>query len=507
MAEPTKPVGRPAGGPISSSGRAAHVDRSEPRAKTLPATRPTLGFGERLDALDGWVQRELWHDDPDEMVLIRALRALAQLVALTARGFASDQLLLRASALTYVSALSVIPVLAVLFAVVRLVGGDATLVDFAIDQLTTVAPEVRETVRGYVDNLDFASFGTIGGALVFGTAIFALRHLERTLNDIWGATSNRTWARRFSDYLAVMVVAPISTGAAVSLATTLQSEPIVAHLLDDPFFSRIYGLGLAQLPLLFLFVGFTFLYWFFPNTHVRLRAAALGGAVAAVLFSAARAIYVDFQVGAANYQAVFGALSAVPLILAWLYACWAVLLLGAEVAFAFQNLKFARREMRVGEVCPAEREAVALELMVGVARAFRAGEEPPTAERLADLLDEPVRRVRRLLEELEQADLVRTVLPREDEDVGFVPSGPLPQLSVGQILRAVRGDAGEGGDKQSVRDATVSRALERLEAAWAEIADQTSLAALAGDPVGAAGSVRSSTVGPEAVPDATRPSS
>jgi membrane protein len=417
---------------------------------------PAFGFAERVERLRQWLLRELWHDDPSETILLRGARALAQLVALTFRGFRTDQLMLRASALTYVTALSVIPMLGVVFAILRLVGGDETLIDFSIDQLTTVAPEVRETVRGYVSNLDFASFGTIGGALVFGTAILALRHLERTLNDIWGVTSSRTWARRFSDYLAVLVVAPISTGAAVSLATTLQSEPMVAHLLDDPFFSRVYGLGLSQLPLVFLFVGFTFLYWFFPNTHVRVRAAALGGAVSAVLFSAARAIYVDFQVGAATYQTVFGALSAVPLILVWLYACWAILLLGAEVAFAFQNLKFARREMRAGEICPAEREAVALELMVGLGRAFSGGDEPPTAERLADLLDEPVRQVRRLLEELEQADLTRTVLPQEEGDVGFVPAAPLAELTVGQILRAVRGVHSDWDEKHAVRDAGVS---------------------------------------------------
>jgi membrane protein len=257
---------------------------------------------------------------------------------------------------------------------------------------------------------------------------------------------------------------------------------MVAHLLDDPFFSRVYGLGLSQLPLVFLFVGFTFLYWFFPNTHVRVRAAALGGAVSAVLFSAARAIYVDFQVGAATYQTVFGALSAVPLILVWLYACWAILLLGAEVAFAFQNLKFARREMRAGEICPAEREAVALELMVGLGRAFSGGDEPPTAERLADLLDEPVRQVRRLLEELEQADLTRTVLPQEEGDVGFVPAAPLAELTVGQILRAVRGVHSDWDEKHAVRDAGVSQTLDELEDAWIGIADRTSLAALLESP-------------------------
>ena len=159
---------------------------------------------------------------PDESVATRLARSLGQLIVLTVRGFYSDRLMLRASALTYVTALSIIPMLGVVIAIVGALGGDETLIDFAIDQLTSVAPQVRDTVRGYAARLDFASFGTVGGAILFAMAILALRHLESTLNDIWGVTSNRGWARRFSDYLAVIVVGPISTGVAVSLATTLQ---------------------------------------------------------------------------------------------------------------------------------------------------------------------------------------------------------------------------------------------------------------------------------------------
>ena len=337
-----------------SSPEARKSSSDEPtRSPGRPSTAmPTL---EGLQSLATRLARELWAHDPNASWPIRAVRAIGQLLALTARGFQSDQLLLRASALTYVTALSIIPMLGVVIAILSVVGGDQSIVNFAIEQLTTVAPDVRETVRGYAAGLDFSKFGTIGGAILFGTAIFALRHLEQTLNEIWGVARNRSWARRFSDYLAVMVVAPISIGVAVSLATTLQSEPVVASLLRNPAFAKVYGLGLAQVPVLVLFLGFTFLFWFFPNTTVQIRAAALGGLVSAVLFSMARTVYVDFQVGAATYQAVFGALSAVPLILAWLYVCWAVLLLGAEVAFATQNLPFARREMRSGK--PLRRNA------------------------------------------------------------------------------------------------------------------------------------------------------
>ena len=447
-------------------------------------TNAVAGITERLAALEATLRRELWALRPEESFPARLLRSTAQLTALTIRGFYADQLLLRASALTYVTALSIIPMLGVVISIVGTVGGDETLIEFAIDQLTTVAPEVRETVREFATNLDFASFGTIGGTVLFGTAIFALRHLEMTLNDIWGVASARSWARRFSDYLAVMVVAPVSTGVAVSMATTLQSDRMLGGLLDDPAIAELYGGALALVPVLVLFVGFTFLYWFFPNTEVRIRAAALGGAVAAILFAAARTIYVDFQIGAATYQAVFGALSAVPLILAWLYVCWAVLLLGAEVAFAAQNLAFARREMRYGDAGVAEQEAVALEIAVSIAQRYRDHAEPPDAEDLAESLDEPIRLVRRLCEGLEEAGLLFPIQAGGDRDAAYVPAAPLADLTVGDVLRAARGDREAVARERLRRSAAVSVALARLEGVWSEIADETTLAMLCVDSSG-----------------------
>ncbi len=452
--------------------------------QSASASSASLTLGGRARELREQLEAELWAHRIGEAWPRRFLRATAQLVALTVRGFQTDQLLLRASALTYVTALSVIPMLAVVIAIVGAVGGDETLIQFAIEQLTTVAPEARETVERFAHQLDFSNFGVVGGAVLFGTAIFALRHLEMTLNDIWGVASARSWARRFSDYLAVMVVAPVSTGVAVSLATTLQSTSGLRWLLEGETFAAIYGLGLAQVPVLVLFLGFTFLSWFFPNTKVRIGAAALGGAVAAVLFSAARTLYVDFQVGAATYQAVFGALSAVPLILAWLYACWAVLLLGAEVAFAAQNLSFARREMRHGNAGPAEQEAVALEIAVEIARCFTERRAAPDAESLADALDEPVRLVRRLTDELVVAELVRTVQGEDEKDAAFVPAAPVGSLTVGDVLRATRGELDPETRSHAARSAEVFGALRRLEGAWRSVADETSLADLCGSATG-----------------------
>jgi membrane protein len=171
-------------------------------------------------------------------------------------------------------------------------------------------------------------------------------------------------------------------------------------------------------------------------------------------------------------------LSALPLILVWLYACWAVLLLGAEVAFASQNLSFARREMRQGQVGSAEQEAIALEIACEIARRFDQRRPAPSAAELADTLDEPVRLVRRLAEGLVAAELVRPVQTEDEREAAYLPAAPLDHLSIGDVLRATRGELAREGSSGGRRSPEVARALESLDHAWRGFADDTTLATL-----------------------------
>ena len=185
----------------------------------------------------------------------------------------------------------------------------------------------------------------------------------------------------------------------MSLATSLRSETILQQVLSYPGLAQAYELGLRQAPTALLLLGFAFLYWFLPNTNVRIGPALLGGLVAAVLFGIAQALYIGFNVGVTRSNAIFGSFAALPLLLVWLYVSWIVVLLGCEVAFAAQNLHSFRRA-RVGEEPrPAAREAIGIAVATRVARAFRA-EGGITDEVLAGELDVPVRTVRAILGDL-----------------------------------------------------------------------------------------------------------
>jgi membrane protein len=409
-----------------------------------------------------------------------ALRML-QLGVMIGRGFVKDELLMRASSLTYVTTLSIMPLLVVMFAVVGMVGGDQTMVNFVVEQLTIVSPEAREVILERLGAINIGSLGTVGATLFLVTAVLALRHLETALNEIWGVVQSRSWMRRFSDYLTVLMVAPILTAAALSLATTLQSEPLVEYLLGNPNFARLYNVGLVQLPKVLFVVAFSFLYAFFPNTHVKLTSALLGGIVATALFSMARYAYVDLSVGAARYNVLFGSMVALPLILVWLYICWAVILFGAEVAFAYQNLGLYRREVRGESVAPAERESVGLRIAVEIGRSFRAHETPPSGERLSEDLGVPVRMVREILVAFERAGLI-AASGKDDRDPGYLPARPLGDIKLLDLLVAMRGTRIIDAESVALSartvavDRVVDGLLDQLDGVVADFSTQRSLA-------------------------------
>jgi len=272
-----------------------------------------------------------------------------------------------------------------------------------------------------------------------------------------------------------LVVAPLLFTAAVSLATSLRSETILQQVLAYPALAQAYELGLRQTPTVLLLLGFAFLYWFLPNTSVRIVPALLGGLVAAVLFGLAQALYIGFNVGVARTNAIFGSFAALPLLLVWLYVSWIVVLLGCEVAFATQNLHSFRRA-RVGEEPrPAAREAIGISVATRVACAFRAG-GGITDEALAGELDVPVRTVRAILADLEAGGIVS--LRGADERDVYQLGRPAEAISVVQVYEALRGQPPPPG-REALPDRSVHALVAEVERRVASALGDRTLADLA----------------------------
>ncbi|MEZ4218627.1 MAG: YhjD/YihY/BrkB family envelope integrity protein [Myxococcota bacterium] len=434
---------------------------------------------ELVDRARRFLFHDLWRVEVEDRSLATLPIRLLQFGYMVVEGFIRDELLLRASALTYIVSLSLIPLLVVVLSLLSALGMTSGLVEAAIDYLAI--PGARETVLPYVQGVDLSGFGTLGAAILFVTTVLALRHGEHAVNEIWGVVAGRSWTRRFTDYLAILIVAPVLLTVALSLGPTLRSDPVVAWLLRFPAFEYAYALGLRYAPVVLLTLAFTFVYWFLPNTQVRVASAALGGVVASALFLIAQALYVDFNVGAATYSAFFGAAATVPLLLVWIYVSASVFLLGAEISFAHQNLATYRREVQGERPAPAEREVLGLCIALEVARAFRDREGYCTADDLADRLGVPVRPVREVMAALEREEILAPCTP-DGREPGHQLGRPSEDVRVAEVLAALRGTPRLPNAAPAVGDTArvVEGVVGDLERAVAPVARETTLATLLG---------------------------
>jgi membrane protein len=365
-----------------------------------------------------------------------------------------DHLLLRASALTYFTVLSLVPLVAVIISVVSAIGvGSDRIAGWIVELVAAGSPEAQQKIMDLVSGANFGSLGTVGAVFLFITTVLAIGNIEDSLNRVWGVKQERSLVRRFSDYLAVLVVAPMLLGAGISLAGSLQSQFFVQRMLEIPWFAHLYDAGLRQAPLVVLALAFTFVNWFLPNTKVHFWSAALGGAIAAILVVAAQRLYLELSIGVARANAFFGGFAALPLLFMWIYVFWAIVLLGAEIAFAHQNLGLYRREVRGPRASVAEREAVGLRIALEIARAFRNGQGPWDADGLSDTLGVPVRTVREVMAKLHAAGILSHV-GAEDREGACQLARPAAAIAITDVLGAIRGEREPALGSREIAEAT-----------------------------------------------------
>jgi len=399
----------------------------------------------RAERAQDWVDRAgaflsegMWRAELEPRTWTARGIRLLQFAVMVGEGFVRDRLLLRASALTYFTVLAIVPVLAIVSSVVTALGITENVVGAILDQIAVVSKDVADRIREFVANANIAGLGTLGAATLFLTTVLGISNIERALNHIWGVKQDRPWARRLPDYLAVLIVAPLLLGVGLSLATTVKSQWVVQKLLEVPVFATFYDLGLSQFPNFVLSLAFAFLYWFMPNTSVRPFAALVGGVVAALAVNGALGLYVGASVGVSRANALYGGFAQLPLFFLYTYVFWAIVLFGAEIAFAYQNLELYAREVRGERAGPAEREAIGLRMVLAIGQAFRHGADPWSAPELADSLRVPVRTVRDVLVPLQQARIVSRVEENDKSDA-FQLGRPADRILVTDVLSSLRG--------------------------------------------------------------------
>lgn len=391
--------------------------------------------------LRAFLLHDLWNLEPHELTRGRLfLMRQLQVAAIVVRGFVSDGCMLRASALTYATLLSIVPLLALMFSLIKGFGGQNVLEPLLYRIFTHGSEEAIGAILSYIENTNFRRLGTVGLVILVVTVLTLLSNIEKSFNHIWGVKETRSLLRRFSDYFSVVLLSPLLILAAISLTTSLRSQAVVQVLLETAVIGEALLLLFNILPYLAMWAAFVFMYLFMPNTRVRFAPALVGGIFGGTLWQLAQWAYVNFQVGVSRYNAIYGTMAALPILIVWLYVSWMIVLLGLEVTYAVQNATIIREEYGEEPVNFVSRERVALTVLLLSSEAFFAGTPAWDHARFCSELKLPPRLVRILLEDLVRLGFLAKVQDASGEGFVYHPGKAPESMQVHAVLQALRAD-------------------------------------------------------------------
>ncbi|MGR3310000.1 MAG: YihY/virulence factor BrkB family protein, partial [Candidatus Brocadiales bacterium] len=366
---------------------------------------------------------------------IRQLR----IILLAVRKFHEDKCQLNASALTFYSLLSVVPIVATAFGVAKGFGFEKILEkqlyerlpgqEEAVDKIVSFANSYLESTKGGV-------IAGIGIAVLFLAVLKVLSNVEHSFNDIWKIKKGRPIGRKFSDYLSIMLICPLLLimSSSVTVLVTSQVTLVTQKIALLGFFNPIIYVILKLLSFCFLWTLFTFIYIFMPNTKVNFLSGLMGGVIAGTIYQLAQWAYITFQIGASNFGAIYGSFAALPLFLIWLYVGWLIVLFGTEISFAKQNVETYEFESDCLEVSYSFKRLLALRIAHLCGMNFSNSDKPWTSDQISRYLEIPIRLVHQILFELTETRLLLEVKLNNSKTVAYQPARDINKLTIKDII-------------------------------------------------------------------------
>ena len=381
--------------------------------------------------------RDLWSADVSRLSPLTRLQVRCLRLAVVAgEEFRQGVLSLRAMGLVYATLLSLVPFLAVMFSLLKAFGAHQQIEPFLAQALAPLGPqggEISRRVVEFVNNLQVGVLGTVGVGGLFLTAISLIGKIEDALNHIWRVRRARSLARKFSDYLSVVLVGPVLVFTAFALTASARSHWLVQQMVRVESLGLVVAMVTRVTPFFFLCTAFTFLYKFVPNTQVRFRSALLGGAIAGILWQLAGVGFAAFVANSARYTAIYSGFAVLIIFPIWLYVGWLIVLVGGEVAYFHQYPSTYLTWASWRGHSHLSRARLALSTLAVITRRHLTEERPWRLTELSTALNVPPAIVEDLVDEFVR----RGILFRTVEPEGVV-LGRLPEhVTVSEILDAV----------------------------------------------------------------------
>jgi membrane protein len=388
----------------------------------------------RIAKVVHFLNEEIWRIRPDDtsrrqFFLIRALRVLF----LAIKGFVTDKCQEKGSALTFYSLLSVVPVAAMAFGIAKGFGFDKRLRALLESRVDASQEEVLGNIvdfaMNYLENTSGGQIAGIGLVILLWSVMKVFGNIETTFNDIWEVKHSRSFIRKFSDYITLMLVA-ILTLVSSSGMVLFVSDQVKGNSLADyasPFLA-------VMLPYLIIWIVFTLLLYIMPNARVKFGAALFGGVIAGTMFQLLQYGYIHFQVGVSKYNAIYGSFAALPLFLIWMQLSWLIVLFGAELSFAFQNARSFEFDADTQRISYRYKRLVCLLMVHHVIKVFEREETPPSNLDLSVSLKLPLRLVNELLFELVESKVFSEVSLDDSKETYYQPALDINKLTITKVI-------------------------------------------------------------------------
>jgi len=406
----------------------------------------------------------LWQDLPAQSNFIfRWLIDSLRVSFIVVRELATGELNLRAMSLVFTTLLSLVPLIAVAFSVLKAFGVHNQIEPFllgVLEPLGSKGAEITASIIGFVQNVKVGVLGSLGVAMLFYTIIALIQKIENAFNFVWRVKRARSLARRFTDYLSVVMIGPMLVVTAMGLAATVMNHDVVHGMQAIEPFGTLLVFVTKLLPYLMIILAFSFLYMFIPNTRVELKAALVGAIVAGFLWVSVGKIFASFVASSSSYTAIYSSFAILFFFMIWLYLGWLILLTGSQVAFYIQHPNLVSLGGRSYSLSPRLREKEGLWLMVIIARQFYQHKTADSFQELEQKTALPADVLQDLLTTLDQGGLL---VELAGEQSCYVPATDSSEISVKQILDCLRtSEESDERPSKSKADSSIKVVLQQL---------------------------------------------
>jgi len=382
-----------------------------------------------------WLWSARWQQRP--FLVAFPVLALRLVIAVT-RDLREGYLSLRATSLVYTTLLSLAPLLAICFSVLKGIGAHNQIEPFLLQLLEPLGEQGRdiaERIVSFVDNIQVGVLGAVGVALLVYSVVALMHKIESAFNDIWHVAATRRFAQRFRDYLSVLLIGPLFMFLSVGMTASLKHAAALQSWLDIDLIGTAVGKVFLIVPYFLFGLAFAAIYMLMPNTRVRVMPALIAGFITGILWKVLGHFFGVFVTGSASYAAIYSAFAALILFMIWIYVGWLVVLAGASICYYLQNPSNQSISRREAHVSLRMREKMALQSCAEIGHAFYRQGHGMTLTRLSARQHVPALMIEDILDRLVDAGILALTAGRQPQ---YIPGRPFEETTVGGMLAALR---------------------------------------------------------------------